>query len=278
MPDNIWIGDCPAKGPSECAPEWSWAWDGLVGLWAPALGPTGNALFDLSGRNNHGTLTNMDPATDWVGSPGGWALDFDGSDGHIHCGNITNTSELTLIAVLDEYTNGDKFQYIASQRNDDFRNWHFYIRRSVQTGGFDRKLTICGGGFMELIGTTILEDATPYLVAATINRTVGSLYVNGVLDVTGAVDAITNHALPTLIGCRYSTGTVVNTPLNGSLSLVGISSRAWSAEEVRAWTADPLGLLRPAGFGAELWYSGGAPPAGSSIPAIYDYYRRLRCA
>ena len=57
-------------------------WEGLQGLWVPALGPTGLALFDVSGRKNHGTLTNMDP-TDWVpGDPrtGGHALDFDGSN------------------------------------------------------------------------------------------------------------------------------------------------------------------------------------------------------
>lgn len=53
-------------------------WDGLIGLWAPFLGPTGEMLFDWSGYQNDGTLTNMDPATDWVGSSRGWALDFNG--------------------------------------------------------------------------------------------------------------------------------------------------------------------------------------------------------
>ncbi len=57
-------------------------WKGLVGPWAPSLGPTGLTLRDLSGFGNHGTLTNMDPVTDWVttgqrGIP--WALDIDGT-------------------------------------------------------------------------------------------------------------------------------------------------------------------------------------------------------
>ena len=58
-------------------------WTGLEGLWVPALGPTGLQLFDVSGRHSTGTLTNMDPATDWVpGDPrvGGYVLDFDGSN------------------------------------------------------------------------------------------------------------------------------------------------------------------------------------------------------
>jgi len=57
--------------------------DGLVGLWQPTLGPTGGTLFDVSGFGNHGTLTSMDPATDWVGSPCGPTLDFDGTNDHV---------------------------------------------------------------------------------------------------------------------------------------------------------------------------------------------------
>jgi hypothetical protein len=57
-------------------------WDGCVGAWCPSLGVTGSRLFDFSGRQNWGTLTNMDPATDWVVSSGGYALDFDGSNDH----------------------------------------------------------------------------------------------------------------------------------------------------------------------------------------------------
>ena len=62
-------------------------WKRLVGLWVPSLGPTGLTLRDLSGFGNHGTLTNMDPAADWVttgqrGIP--WALDFDGSNQSVY--------------------------------------------------------------------------------------------------------------------------------------------------------------------------------------------------
>lgn len=53
---------------------------GLVGGWCPSLGVTGGLLRDNSGQGNHGTLTNMDPGTDWVVSGGRYALDFDGSN------------------------------------------------------------------------------------------------------------------------------------------------------------------------------------------------------
>jgi hypothetical protein len=67
---------------------------GLVGAWCPSLGPSGYTLLDRSGQGNHGTLTNMDAASDWVGTPGGWALNFiDGqtpNSNHVDCGQIAN--------------------------------------------------------------------------------------------------------------------------------------------------------------------------------------------
>lgn len=54
-------------------------WQGCVGAWAPCLGPTGLRLHDFSRGVNWGTLTNMEPETDWVVNSGQYALDFDGS-------------------------------------------------------------------------------------------------------------------------------------------------------------------------------------------------------
>ena len=62
-------------------------WKGLAGAWVPAMGVTGGTLRDISGNKNHGTLTNMDPATDWVVGEKGLALDFDGSDDYIEIAN-----------------------------------------------------------------------------------------------------------------------------------------------------------------------------------------------
>ena len=61
---------------------------GLVGCWVPSLGASGFRLIDRSGNNNHGTLTNMDPGTDWVPSGGKLALDFDGSNDYVNAGDI----------------------------------------------------------------------------------------------------------------------------------------------------------------------------------------------
>lgn len=62
------------RGSKSCAPG---LWRDLVGYWPLAAGG-GTTAFDLSGYRNHGTLTNMDPATDWVMTEKGPALEFGG--------------------------------------------------------------------------------------------------------------------------------------------------------------------------------------------------------
>lgn len=75
---------------------------GLVAWWLNMPGWTfGSTWRDLCGRS-HGTLTNMDPATDWVGPagrPGGFgALDFDGTNDRTSL-TIPTTANLTAISI-----------------------------------------------------------------------------------------------------------------------------------------------------------------------------------
>lgn len=58
-------------------------WNRLAGAWFPSLGPTGERLNDLSGHDNHGALTSMDAATDWILGDDGYVLDFDGSNDYV---------------------------------------------------------------------------------------------------------------------------------------------------------------------------------------------------
>jgi hypothetical protein len=52
-------------------------WDGRVAAWCPSVtGPTGTRLYDLQFGRYQGTLTNMDPPTDWVRTTGPYALDI----------------------------------------------------------------------------------------------------------------------------------------------------------------------------------------------------------
>ncbi len=69
-----------------------------IAVWCPSRDDAGNGtatLNDLVG-SNHGTLTNMDPATDWVadtGAGGIRALDFDGSNDYV----VSSTSAFRFL-------------------------------------------------------------------------------------------------------------------------------------------------------------------------------------
>jgi hypothetical protein len=53
---------------------------GLVGAWCPSLGASGLSLIDRSGRNAHGTLTNMAGQDNWRASGSGVALNLDATN------------------------------------------------------------------------------------------------------------------------------------------------------------------------------------------------------
>ena len=65
----------------------------LVGSWHLNEGSGATTAADTSGNGNNGTLTNMDPATDWVNGKFGKALDFDGSDDYVDATKISSYGE-----------------------------------------------------------------------------------------------------------------------------------------------------------------------------------------
>jgi hypothetical protein len=85
LPGSYANGFAPRDG----QPLYPELWRGCVGAWNPGLGPTGLTLRDWSGFGNHGTLTSMEAASDWVVSGGRYALDFDGSNDFVNCGTIS---------------------------------------------------------------------------------------------------------------------------------------------------------------------------------------------
>jgi len=68
-----------SRGADSCAPG---LWKDLVGFWPLAAGG-GATAYDISGYGNHGTLTNMDPSSDWVVTEKGRAVNFDKTNNYI---------------------------------------------------------------------------------------------------------------------------------------------------------------------------------------------------
>lgn len=85
--------------------------EGLVFAGLGGWNCVGSAIFaDSSHYGNHGTLTNMDPATDWVWSSelGRWCLDFNGTDNRVAIPSIIVASNSTFtVAILANFTGSD---------------------------------------------------------------------------------------------------------------------------------------------------------------------------
>jgi hypothetical protein len=72
---------------------------GLVGAWCPSLGASGLSLIDRSGRNNHGTLTNMAGQNNWQASGSGVALGFDGTNDFVAVGRLPQIESQSRLTV-----------------------------------------------------------------------------------------------------------------------------------------------------------------------------------
>src|SRR3989344_904343 len=76
---------------------------GLVGYWNFDINAGGDTVYDMSTSANHGTMINMDPATDWVdGKVGSGALDFDGSNDYVDLVNKSNLEDMVSNANVNK--------------------------------------------------------------------------------------------------------------------------------------------------------------------------------
>lgn len=117
------------------------SWRGLVGAWVPALGPTGITLRDVSGFSKHGTLTNMDPATDWIigGNPRmpGYSLDFGADDDRVPCGDFSQIVGTAPFSVMvwfktDTATGSGADNYIVGTETNN--GWYLRLEDGSPAG------------------------------------------------------------------------------------------------------------------------------------------------
>lgn len=200
---------------------------GLVGALCPSLGATGFRLLDRSGRNNHGTLTNM-ASTAWVTSGGKGALSFDGSNDHVL---LSGASAGTIPASLRVGATGNAGTWsiwvyrTATGGAAYFGENLFYCFSFTSTGattgvwGFDVSISGLVLNRWDLITTTF--DGT--------GRVTG--FVNGVQNATATGTSAANYssAFNLAIGGRLATSSY----LTGQIDDFRIYSRALTAPEIR---------------------------------------------
>ena len=110
-------------------------WRGLAGAW-PMQEGGGVKAFDVSGYGNHGTLTNMDPATDWVVTEKGRALDFDGSNDGVLTSYLLPNNPCGTFAIWMKSADTTRSSYLRSKEyfyllDLQDRNQHQLIRLIV---------------------------------------------------------------------------------------------------------------------------------------------------
>lgn len=157
-------------------------WNGVVGAWAPCLGPTGSRLHDVSRYGNWGTLTNMDAATDWVVDGGQYALDFDGTDDHIPTRVVPGITGSVTFSAWFKSRDVTNTRAIFSDSNSTGASINFHMETS------SGRLSILWGAnpYFRPSGATALATNQLYHAVITRSGTAGSwrarMYLDGKND------------------------------------------------------------------------------------------------
>lgn len=193
--------------------------DGLVGAWCPSLLATAGTLLDRSGRNNHGTLTNMDPATDWVQSGGRGALDFDGTNDQVNTTASVPTGNARSVScwvLTRSVAAGEAWAFSAGYSN---------VNQAIMLGRVAATLYVTQYGAAIFGGTLVTNQW--FHIATSHTGTVWRLHLNGVQTATGTM-ATTPTAHPVFIGS-------VDGSLfwNGQIDDVAVWQRELTLSEIR---------------------------------------------
>jgi hypothetical protein len=159
------VGDTPAKS------VWD---DNFVGVWHMGQDPTGgnNCIKDSTSNANHGTPGGTMTTGDLVDGKVGKALDFDGTDDSINCGNSSafnpGTGSFTVEQIL-KLVNVSTRQAIIGKQNQsvDYDGWTFRVSQTGADGKIHLTLREDGSHYITRRGSSVLQNATEYNAAFT---------------------------------------------------------------------------------------------------------------
>jgi hypothetical protein len=220
--------DCPAA-PSA----------GLVGHWTFDDGAGSTTAADSSGLGNTGTLTNMDPSTDWVTGQIGGALEFDGTDDYVEV-----VRDCTL-EPSDEFTVSVWFYWIDEsvsnygkivakteiELKSPFQSYSIGQRQSFNDIEFE--LNVENQGYV--FARTTLSLSTWHHLVLTFDGTQATAYIDGStvgsVTTSGLGNTVYYYNTPLAIG-NESSGLGSNNYVNGRIDDVRIYNYALTATEV----------------------------------------------
>jgi len=199
---------------------------GLVGYW-PMDEATGTVAYDASGNGNNGTLIN---GPKWTTGKNAGALQFDGKDDYVDCGNGTSlriTDALTVEAWIKTSYRGFQYQFVFSKGDGSHVGYEMFLNNGVlEFNGFYNN-----SGNFYFTGGGDLRDGQWHHVVGTYdkNTTLAKIYIDGVYKTQAAqAEGITDSGSIFRIGSRD-----VWAVFNGSLDDVRVYNRALTAAEVK---------------------------------------------
>ena len=212
-------------------------------------------FYDLSPHHRNGTLTNMDPATDWVPSHRGMVLDLDGSNDYVDCGNeppgIAGLSECTFMAWVEVSVLAAGTNAICGQRGAETGATNCSSLLDVTNGALRLQLinnAKTANRFWSTDTSAVPASGWVHVAASWFGGATTKLVVNGV-DM--AVDTyLTNGTPPNtiypstrpfMVGASQN-GAGLAYQVNGQIDDVRVYSRALTAEEIRDIYLDTVGM------------------------------------
>lgn len=264
-----------AFGPKIIRPSWQAGfardsanpvfWRGLVGAWIPALGPTGLTLRDVSGRGNHGTLTTMDPPTDWVLSGDhrmpGYTLDYEGDGDHVAIPNgLGLTNPFTILTRVNIRGAGT----VGAGTYCTIVGYASARRLLALSAGGGKILAQMGGG--NLFSATNIALNTWYTMGYQWDGVNQHVIIDGKIDASAASASGPSWENAFRIGDYGG----ANYLMNGQIGTVAIWNYALPAALLYAWHQDPLAPFRalPAGAiggGGRTTYNTDPRPLGVNL-------------
>lgn len=224
---------------------------------------------------NHGVLTNMDPATDWVWDSylGRWTTKYDGVDACVNCGSAANiTGAITLAAWIQAAANEEGYVIARGNPWPDVGRYNLYYSGSSET------IQWWDGSGSGMNSSAVFTDIT-WVHALVTMTAAGALawYRNGVAAGTANATPLVSNTDTTWLGKRHS-GTTVGHFFAGQIGDPCIWNRVLSLSEIaqeadRARSVMKGGLILPPR--RRIFPAAAAPPAGLSIPIAMHHYKQL---
>ncbi len=205
------------------------------------LGPTGEKWFDQSGYGRDGTLTNMDPASDWVMTEKGWALDFITDDVVLATAPLTGPP-FTMVA-LARSTNIVNWQNVISLVNSNTNADYFGLAFPGNVAGDPFRYAVRDvSGSSNLEGSQYVSGRWYSLCA--VERAVNDreLYVDGVSIATSNVSLAPSNINVLSIG-RLERASP-SAALRGQVAFAAVYNRALTPAEIMQLYLDPAALFR----------------------------------